>query len=196
MRLCRRVMCWLAGGVALLALGYGGYVRLGGPADEAAVRERGCLLCHAQPTELMPCLRSVQPGEPISPVIMNRLQRVHPLLGRGEQVALAAFVAKQQLPLLARSRAGAPGEALYLAKCAACHGKNGAGVPGEYPPLMRSEWITAEPSRLPEILSQGLAEPISVLGVPWNKTMRAPGISSPEEIQQLMDYLRATFAAH
>ena len=178
----------------LLAVGYGGYAELGGPPEETLARRRGCVLCHALPTEPMACLRSWQQGEPLTPLIEARLQQVHPLLTRGAQKPLADLLCARQLPALARERADAPGAVLYAAKCAACHGKDGLGQPGEYPPLLGSEWLTDEPGRLPEILTQGLQEPITVRGARWDKTMRAPGLTSPDQVQQVIDYIRRTFA--
>lgn len=195
MRALRCTLTWLVGGAALLLVGYRAYVELGGPAEEAVARERGCVLCHgAAPEEPLACLRSWRQGEPLTPLLLERLQQVHPHLVRGAEEELAALLVKWQLPALAKQRAGAPGEALYVAKCAACHGKDGMGQPGEYPPLLGSEWLTAEPSRLQEILTRGLQEPISVKGEAWNKTMRAPGLSSPDEVQQIIGYLRKAFA--
>lgn len=194
MRIFRSIAAWLAGGAAALLLGYAAYVELGGAPGESIARQRACMLCHALPTEPMPCLRSWRPGQALTPLVEKRLRQVHPLLARGAEEELAKLLAAYQLPALAQQRAGAPGEALYMAKCAACHGKQGAGQPGEYPPLIGSEWITAEPSRLQEILTHGLQEPITVKGEAWDKTMRAPGLSSPEEVQQTIDYLRKTFA--
>lgn len=189
------VLSGLVGGLALLVAAYVLYAELGGSAAETVARRRLCMLCHALPEEPLACLRSLQPGEPVSPVLAARLQQVHPLLSRGAEEELAAVLYHRQLPALARLRAGAPGAALYAAKCAACHGKDGLGLPGEYPPLLGSEWLVAEPSRLPEILTQGLQEPISVRGESWDKTMRAPGLSAPEEVQQVIDYLRKTFGS-
>ena len=141
----------------------------------------------------MDCLRTWQPGQPLSPVLAERLQQVHPLLSFGAVEPLTDVLYKRQLAALARDRAGAPGAALYVAKCAACHGRDGLGRPGEYPPLRGSEWLVTEPSRLPEILTRGLQEPITVRGEAWDKTMRAPGLSSPQEVQQVVEYLRRTF---
>lgn len=190
----RRLFSCLVGVGVLLVVSYTLYTELGGPAEEAVARSRLCMLCHALPEEPMLCLRSWQPGEPLTPQIAARLRQVHPLLSRGAEEPLTALLYRKQLPGLSRARSGAPGAALYAAKCAACHGKDGLGRPGEYPPLLGSEWITAEPGRLPEILTRGLQEPITVRGEAWDKTMRAPGLTTPEQVQQVIDYLRQTFS--
>lgn len=174
----------------LLGLCYALYVQVGGPAPELPLRARGCMLCHDLRAPL-PLLRSKKPGEPLRPLLQERLSAAHPLLSRGAVPELADYLATAQLPALAELRAGAPGQALYLAKCAVCHGRTGEGLPGEYPPLRSSAWLTDEPSRLPEILTRGLSERIEVRGEVWDKTMRPPGISSPQEVQLIIEYLKA-----
>lgn len=189
-----RSLFLLVGGAALVYAGYEVYVELGGSAGDRLLRQRGCVLCHAAPEELPAWLRSWRPGQPLKPLLAERLRQVHPRLSEGAEEELAELCYLRLLPLLEQKHAALPGQALYFAKCAACHGKNGSGQAEEYPPLDGSEWITAEPSRLPEILTQGLHEPITVKGKEWNKTMRAPGLSSPDEVQQVIDYLRKNFA--
>ena len=200
MRLLRHRLLQVVSGSAVVALaalglGYAFYVEAGRSAGERTARERGCfILCHRVPTDTLgQRFRKMRPGEPLVPPLEQRLQQVHPVLSRGVERELASLLAAELLPELARGRAGSPGKQIYLSKCAACHGKDGSGSSGDYPPLMGSEWLTDEPSRLPEILEKGLQEPISVKGEAWDKTMRAPGISSAEEAQQLMDYLRSAF---
>lgn len=184
---------WGAAGAALLALAYAAYVELGGPVQQAPARARGCLVCHTG-QELLPGLRSRRPGDPLRPWLHEQLVQAHPLLSRGAEEELVEHLLAQQLPLLAEQRAGAPGQVLYAAKCAACHGRDGAGTPGQYPPLQGSAWLTDEPSRLQEILTQGLSGRIEVRGEVWDKTMRAPGLSTPEEVEQVIRFLRAEFA--
>lgn len=189
-----KIARWAAAATAVVGLGYAAYVLVGGPERESAVRARGCQLCHHWSDQPMEGLRNWKQGEPLRPLVEQRLRAAHPFLHRGAEEELVSYLLHQQMPLLVQQHAGAPGKELYVAKCAACHGRNGMGAPGEYPPLRRSEWITEDPQRLMEVISEGLQGPISVKGEAWDKTMRAPGISSPEQAQQLINYLRQEFA--
>lgn len=189
----RSLLSALVGVSALVGAAYFLYAELGGPAEDTPARRRLCMLCHALPAEPMDSLRAWQVGQPLRPLLKERVRQVHPWLSCGAEEALADILLRRQLPALARAKAGAPGAALYAAKCAACHGKDGRGQPGEYPPLLGSEWLTAEPSRLPEILTRGLQQPITVRGEAWNKTMRAPGLSTPQQVEQVIEYIRKTF---
>lgn len=162
---------------------------------ERTARARGCPLCHGSDftRELLPPLRHHHPGTPIRPALQQHLIQVHPLLSQGARDELTEWLACSQLPALAESRKEAPGEALYRAKCAVCHGSDGLGQPGSYPPLRGSEWLTETPSRLPEILTQGLSGPISVRGKQWNATMLPPGLSNEKEVSDVIHYLISTF---
>jgi len=57
------------------------------------------------------------------------------------------------------------GEYLFNAYCSVCHNVDGAGKPGQAPPLAGSEWVNAEGvNRLIRIPALGLAGPIEVKG--------------------------------
>jgi mono/diheme cytochrome c family protein len=63
------------------------------------------------------------------------------------------------------------GAALYAAQCAACHQANGAGLPGVFPPLARSEWVTGSPNRLAQVVLHGVSGPLTVAGSVFNGQM-------------------------
>ena len=193
MRLWLHSLAWATASLLLCALGYTLYVEAGGPAAQKPARARGCFLCHDLSAPL-PGLRHWEPGSPMHAPLQKRLQTVHPLLSRGAEAELTELVANMQLPALMHQRAGTLGKNIFMAKCAVCHGKDGKGAPGEYPPLRDSEWLIEEPGRLPEILTHGLHGPISVKGEAWDKDMRSPGLSSPEEMEEVIRYLRGEFA--
>lgn len=168
------------------------YIRAGEP-RERLMRQRGCLLCHTDGFRpLLPSLQTWQAGLPLRQPLRQQLQATHPLLtGGGALDPLTDELYARQLAALAATRQQESGKNLYLAKCAACHGREGQGQPGLYPPLQGSEWLTTPPSRLPEILSKGLRGPIMVKGEPWDSIMLPPGLTD-EEQQPLIRYLRAT----
>lgn len=182
---------WVA---ALAGALYLAYVETATGPGERVARARGCLLCHRDSfRELLPCLRQWTPGTPLAPALEEALRRAHPQLTQGEEEILADFLRAQQLPALAQLHRGKRGESLYRARCAACHGVEGEGKAGQYPPLRASEWLTEEPSRLPDIMTQGLRGPIRVRGEAWDAVMLAPGVEEGEESQLLIEYLRHTF---
>ncbi len=172
------------------------WVEGGDTPGERAARARGCYFCHSSEElqQVPPSLQKHQQGSPISPALRELLVQAHPYLSCGAEDELTDLLALHCLQALAEARKLGPGEALYQAKCAACHGDNGEGQAGAYPPLRGSEWLTEEPSRLPEILTRGLDGPISVRGEKWDATMLPPGLDTDEEVQAVIRYLRRRFA--
>lgn len=86
------------------------------------------------------------------------------------------------------------GKAVYLTNCMACHQANGLGVPGAFPPLAGSEWVTGSEERLVRIVLHGLQGPIKVAGQDYNNVM-APlgGVLKDEQIANVLSYVRAEF---
>ena len=192
----RTSLCVLAYSLLVIGLTYWVYIEAAPGAPERAARARCCTLCHGEEwsQRLHPDLRQHKSGEPIRPVLAQALLRRHENLSKGAEDDLTEWLVSQQLPQLAAAHRQSPGTALYLAKCAACHGRHGEGQPGNYPPLVGSEWLTEEPSRLPDILTHGLRGPIVVKGEPWNAIMLPPGLNSAEDVQAVIHYIRKQFS--
>ncbi|WP_368642413.1 cytochrome c [Castellaniella ginsengisoli] len=90
--------------------------------------------------------------------------------------------------------ATADGGQLYTANCVACHQASGAGVPGVFPPLSKSEWVDAsDPGVMIRILLHGIHGPLTVEGVQYNGEMPNFARFSDEEIAALVTYVRSSF---
>ncbi|MCL4771382.1 MAG: c-type cytochrome, partial [Burkholderiaceae bacterium] len=76
-------------------------------------------------------------------------------------------------PAPAAAGAAVDGKALFAAQCAACHQATGQGLPGVFPPLAGSEWVTGEPRVLANILLHGVTGPITVAGKSYEGAMPA-----------------------
>lgn len=86
------------------------------------------------------------------------------------------------------------GRQIYSARCAICHGNEGKGNTSNYPPVLKSEWISGDTKTLALIIRYGLTGPISVQGKAWDSTMLPTGISQATEIAALINYLRWQYA--
>lgn len=64
------------------------------------------------------------------------------------------------------------GKSVY-GQCVGCHGGTGLGVPGQFPPLVGSEWVTGGEKRVVAILLKGIAGPFTVNGKQYNNAMPA-----------------------
>ncbi len=196
MRAFRRIAAFASALLLLMAAGLLLFVESAGSGGERSFRARGCALCHAgfgqQPLR---ALEGWQAGHALRPRVQEALRRQHPLLAAGAEEALAEFIIAQQYAPLAAAQAGQAGERLYLAKCAACHGRNGEGQAGAYPPLMHSEWLheADKLARLPEILAEGLRGPITVKGERWDAIMNAPGLCDEAGREAVIRYVHGRF---
>ncbi len=63
------------------------------------------------------------------------------------------------------------GDQLYAGMCQPCHGSDGMGTPGRYPPLVGSRWVTDDAETPARIVLFGLEGPIQVLGQTYNEQM-------------------------
>jgi len=102
--------------------------------------------------------------------------------------ARAAGEEKQEDPV-------ALGRKLYTAHCVSCHQQGGQGVPGQYPPLDGSRWVTGSTTRLKRILLHGLNGEIEVQGEVYNGNMPAFGPRlSDEHLGAVLTYVRQAWS--
>lgn len=85
----------------------------------------------------------------------------------------------------------AQGERIFLNNCQGCHQQSGKGVPGAFPPLVGSEWVTGSPETLVRILLLGLTGPVQVEGATYNGAMPAwKDVLKDEELAAVATYVR------
>lgn len=87
----------------------------------------------------------------------------------------------------------ASGEKIFAARCASCHQANGLGIEGQFPPLVASEWVSADSGVIANIILKGLKGEILVNGVKYGTSaavnMAAVPISD-REIANVSTYVR------
>lgn len=88
------------------------------------------------------------------------------------------------------------GRNTYNQVCMACHQANGQGLPGAFPPLAESEWVTGPEDRAIRIVLYGLQGPIKVKGQDYNGAMPAAGPGSgfnlnAEKVAAVLTYVRS-----
>lgn len=95
---------------------------------------------------------------------------------------------------VASAGGGAASGAEVFTRCAACHQATGLGVPGAYPPLAGSEWLTNNAEVPIRIVLHGLQGPITVKGASYNNAMTPFGDQlSDAEIAAVITYERSTW---
>ena len=89
----------------------------------------------------------------------------------------------------------AEGKRQYDMICAACHGDDGLGKPGQAPPLAGSEWVNAASfKRIEEIPQLGLSGDLHVSGQAWNLQMAPMGAAlSDSDLAAVLTYIRGSW---
>ncbi len=86
------------------------------------------------------------------------------------------------------------GGQIYTANCVACHQANGAGLPGVFPPLAASEWVTGKESVAAQILLHGISGSLTVKGAVYNGQMPAfQDKLNDTEIAAVLTHIRSNF---
>lgn len=88
--------------------------------------------------------------------------------------------------------AAADGAATFAANCATCHGPDGGGLSGVFPPLKGSSVVTGDAQVLAKIVLHGLQGPISVGGTQYSGFMPAfESTLSDAQIAAALSYVRS-----
>ncbi|NYT62755.1 cytochrome c [Alcaligenaceae bacterium] len=86
------------------------------------------------------------------------------------------------------------GTQVYTAHCLACHQATGAGLPGVFPPLASSEWVTGKESLAIQIVLHGITGDLTVGGQHYNGEMPTfKDKLSDAEIAAVVTHIRTSF---
>lgn len=102
---------------------------------------------------------------------------------------------EQFQPKAGGAGAAAQGKRVYEAVCGICHNADGAGKPGQAPPLAGSEWVNTKGiNRLAHIPLEGLNGSVTVEGKEWNLNMAAMGAAlSDADLAAVLTYMRTSW---
>lgn len=84
----------------------------------------------------------------------------------------------------------ADGRAVYAQSCAGCHGPDGRGQAGYYPPLADNADVSRDPLLPVLVVLHGLAGPIAVAGTRYDSAMPSFGHLSDAQIAAVVNYVR------
>ncbi len=92
----------------------------------------------------------------------------------------------------------ADGGEIYTGKCASCHGADGQGVGGQFPPLAQSEWVDTDTeenrNRHIQLVLEGLKGEIKVKGVTYNGVMQPWfNVLNDEEVAEVVNHERTSW---
>lgn len=89
-----------------------------------------------------------------------------------------------------------PGKLVFDALCMNCHQPDGKGLPGIYPSVIGSDWVSGDKDVLIKILVHGLNGPIKINGQPFAAMVpmpMPPSSLNDEQIADVLSYLRSNF---
>jgi nitrite reductase (NO-forming) len=84
----------------------------------------------------------------------------------------------------------AKGQQVFMQTCFVCHQPNGLGIPGQIPPLAKSDFLMADKERAIRAVLQGLSGEITVNGKKFNGQMVPLNTLTDEEIANVVTYAR------
>ncbi len=89
-----------------------------------------------------------------------------------------------------------PGKLVYDALCLNCHQPTGLGLPGVYPPLAGSDWVSGDAATLVKITIHGLIGPIKIAGQDFKQVAPIPmppmGLND-KQLADVLTYVRSNF---
>lgn len=106
---------------------------------------------------------------------------------------LGTYLGPNPPPVTASAQAGATeidGAAVFQNNCAACHGKQGLGQPGYFPPLAGNADLARAQIYPVLVVLHGISGPIRVDGQDYNGSMPALDHLSEGEIAAVVNYVR------
>ncbi len=102
---------------------------------------------------------------------------------------VAAAAASAKAGNLTKEEQVAAGQVLFAGTCSTCHGADGKGMEGVFPPLANSDYIKANPKRLPEIILHGMVGPVTVNGKEYNSNMPPMAQLTDDEVANISTYV-------
>lgn len=85
------------------------------------------------------------------------------------------------------------GQALFAGTCSVCHQGNGAGLPGVFPPLAKSDYLAADKARAIRVVLGGLTGKVTVNGSEYNSVMPPMNQLNDDEVANILTYVLNTW---
>lgn len=84
------------------------------------------------------------------------------------------------------------GKGVYTKTCIACHQATGAGVPGAFPPLAKSDYLNADVNRAIKQVIKGSNIPMTVNGKKYTTAM-PPQALSDQQVADVLTYVYSSW---
>jgi mono/diheme cytochrome c family protein len=84
------------------------------------------------------------------------------------------------------------GKIIYETHCLACHQEDGSGVPNMNPPLIKTDWVLGDSTRLINVILKGLKD-TEIDGESYSNEMPAHDFLTDNQIAEVLTYVRKSF---
>lgn len=81
------------------------------------------------------------------------------------------------------------GQALFAGTCSVCHQANGAGMPGVFPPLAKSDFLSGDIKRAIDVVLHGLTGKVTVNAQEYNSVMPPMNQLNDDEVANILTYV-------
>lgn len=128
-------------------------------------------------------------------ILDNNEGRIWRVTYVGDEAAISARAFEQAVtdrPLLVEAGAGR-GSELYQMYCASCHQPGGGGVPGQFPPLARTDWVTGDKGRLIRTVLHGIQGPVMINEMRYDELMPGHPFLDDDDVAALLTFIRNSF---
>jgi ubiquinol-cytochrome c reductase cytochrome b subunit len=89
------------------------------------------------------------------------------------------------------------GAKIFAANCASCHGAQGQGIPGAFPPLAGNPDLNGDATKIVHTVLYGRTGPLSVKGTTYNGTMPPwKGTLSNADVANVLTFVRGSWGNH
>ena len=102
----------------------------------------------------------------------------------------------QVKPVVHHTSSGSPmvrGKIVYTSICLACHMADGNGVPMMNPPLVKTEYVLGDKTRLIKIVLNGFKEDVQINGQTFSNNMTPHSDLKDQQIADVLTYVRKSF---
>ncbi len=103
---------------------------------------------------------------------------------------------KPNKPIVHHRKSGSPmarGKIVYNKICLACHMADGGGVPTMNPPLINTEYVLGDKTRLIKIVLNGFKEDVQINGQSFANNMTPHSDLKDRQIADVLTYVRRSF---
>ena len=126
--------------------------------------------------------KAIYSGKEVDYVYLG--DRAQPNMG-----AVATAAAAQSTGDLTLEQQVDAGRQLFAGTCSTCHQAEGQGMAGVFPPLANSDYIAADPTRVPAVILHGLVGPVTVNGTDYNSNMPPMSQLTDDEVANISTYV-------